>query len=77
MVYLWRDGTSNPNWPGEKATYVGLDGEFEVYAVTVDLTEFDRIIFNDNKNTHKTPNLELTTTTTGFTANGSSYIYAG
>jgi hypothetical protein len=35
------------------------------------------IIFNDNNNGHQTPNLELTATTTGFTAIGSSYIYAG
>ena len=41
------------------------------------MTEFDRIIFNNNNNGHQTLNLELTTTTTGFTANGSSYIYVG
>ena len=78
MVYLWHSSTyqNNQPWPGEVMTKVGVDGDCDVYAITVNLTEFDRIIFNNN-NGKQTKDLTLTYTTTGFTANGSSYIYAG
>ena len=45
-VYLWHSSTfQNNQWPGVAMTKVGVDGDCDVYAVTVDLTEFDRIIF--------------------------------
>jgi hypothetical protein len=78
MVYLWHSSTFQKKqpWPGEAMTKVGEDGDCDVYAITVNLTEFDRIIFHNNCG-KQTEDLTLTYTTTGFTANGSSYIYAG
>ena len=71
-VYLWRDGTSNPNWPGFEIEQVGTDGDFKVYAVNVDLTQYDRIIFNNGAD-RQTKDLVLTVTTTGYDANNFPY----
>ena len=70
-VYLWR-GDNNNNWPGVQINQVGVDGEYKVYAVTVDLTRYNMIIFN-NGNGDQTDDFQLTYQTTGFTANGSAY----
>ncbi len=77
-VYLWNNASGNKNaeWPGVKLESIGTDGGYQVYSVTVNLTEYDMIIF-DNNSGKQTSNLSLSVTTTGFTANGSSYSYNG
>ena len=78
-AYVWNNttGTYKVALPGEKVTYMGLDAYGkDYYSYQVDLTQFDRIIFNDSVNqaqygnAYETQTQVLTATTTGFKPNG-------
>ncbi|MCR5231784.1 MAG: starch-binding protein [Acholeplasmatales bacterium] len=75
-AYMWNSQTlvNNGQWPGVAINSVGMDIDgYTAYALDVDLTQFDRIIFNDGNN--QTDDLFLSSTTTGFTVNGSAYTF--
>ena len=72
-VYLWNSKTyaQASSWPGIKMTLVGTDSKgYKVYAVTVDVTKYDRVIFSNGNGT-QTVDLEVSSTTTGYI--GKSY----
>ena len=76
-AYCWNDatGAKNAQWPGEKATSLGMDTNgHNAYSYDVDLTQYDRIIFTNNAGS-QTADFTLTEKTTGFTLGGSSYDF--
>ena len=76
-AYCWNDatGAKNAQWPGEKATSLGMDTNgHNAYSYDVDLTQYDRIIFTNNAGS-QTADFTLTEETTGFTLGGSSYDF--
>jgi len=77
-AYCWNDatGAKNAQWPGEKATSLGMDTNgHNAYSYDVDLTQYDRIIFTNNAGS-QTADFTLTDETTGFTLGGSRYDFA-
>ena len=61
-------------WPGVKLESLAMDDGYTIYQVTVDLSEFDRIIFSNGGN-RQTKDLVLTIDTLGFDANGNAYSF--
>lgn len=86
-AYVWKNATDTPKavWPGEPATYVGLDtNDNKVYSYDVDINSYDRIIFVAGAN--QTDNIDIsgatnhdgfkaTTLKTGTTYNFEAYTY--
>ncbi|MBO4703286.1 MAG: starch-binding protein [Bacilli bacterium] len=47
FAYAWGDAGNKVAWPGEEATYVGLDNaDKKVYSFDVDINAYNRIIFH-------------------------------
>ncbi len=67
-AYLWKysTGAKKSAWPGEKLVSTGTNGMNEKqYAVSVDYSVYDRIIFNDGGN-NKTKDLVISGATSGY-----------
>ena len=67
-VYMWNYKSSTPKaaWPGEKLTTIGTNDQNEKqYSVTVDYSQYDRIIFNDGA-TRQTKDLIVGSATSGY-----------
>ena len=47
FAYVWGENSNKVAWPGEEATYVGLDNaDKKVYSFDVDINTYNRIIFH-------------------------------
>jgi len=76
-AYIYNNATSTPmsQWPGTAMKYVKTNNEGEkVYSVTVDVTKYDRIIFNNG--TEQTTDTPITKASTGYFIN-SQKSYSG
>ncbi len=61
-AYVWNSRTGDylEAWPGQQATWVYRNSLSQnVYAVTVDAKKYDRIVFNDGTDNHKTADIPL------------------
>ena len=64
-IYKQSTGTAMSKWPGTAMTYVKTNNEGEkVYSVTVDVTRYDRIIFNNG--TDQTTDTPITKASSGY-----------
>ena len=65
-AHYWKDGgAATTTWPGEKLISVGTNGSSQnVYAVTIDLNTYDRVIFNNNSN-KQTVGIDISSKSTG------------
>lgn len=73
-AYIYNYETDSPmtQWPGSKMEYVKKNNEGEdVYKVNVDLSKYDRIIFNNG--TDQTTNTPLTALSSGFFIRSENY----
>lgn len=71
-AYLWKNGTSqNNDWPGDSMTYVETNpyGE-DIYSITLDYSEYDRIIFNDGNGQNQTVDISIGDSGTGYYLSG-------
>ena len=84
-AYVWKGTTSKADWPGEPATYVGLDNnDNKVYSYTVNINAYDHIIFVAGTNqtddidisaAHNEDGFQATTVKSGSTYNVVAYTY--
>lgn len=60
-VYCWTDSVNNGTWPGQKATYVGINSvnNKSIYSYTLDTDFYSNIIFS-NGNGKQTSDIALT-----------------
>jgi hypothetical protein len=88
-AYLWKNGSNpvsqNAAWPGVPMTYVTTNNGQNIYSVTLNYNEFDRVIFNAGQGQAQTVNINigangtgyyLTGTQSGSNWNVSTYIFS-
>lgn len=71
-AYLWKNGTSqNNSWAGVPMTFVRQNsfGE-DIYSITLDYTEYDMVIFNNNSEDDQTVNINIGESGTGYYLTG-------
>ena len=72
-AYIWNSSTNKPlsSWPGTKMEFVETNNYGEdIYKVTIDLTQYDYIIFTNGSNQTKDISLANVSTGTGYYLTG-------
>lgn len=64
-MWNYASGAYKAKWPGQSATYIGTSNGEKQYSVSVDYTQYDRVIFSDGGG-NQTKDLVISGATSGY-----------